>query len=38
MPIDLKVHVPNPDIKSIIQLINLHGKNLVGIELGTHRG
>ena len=38
MPLNIKEQVPNPDIKSIIHLINLHGKNLVGMELGTHRG
>lgn len=38
MTINLKEQVPNPDIKSIIHLINLHGKNLIGMELGTHRG
>jgi hypothetical protein len=36
--INVQKDIPNPDIKSLIHVINLLGKDLIGLELGTYRG
>jgi hypothetical protein len=36
--INVETDISNPDVKSLIHVINLLGKDLVGLELGTYRG